>query len=122
MFAADLIVIPILPSPYDIWSSEETFKLYSEITTTKKIKAFVMLNSVPTQRTQKMQTEALETLKDVCKEYHLKIMKSSLSYRVGYKESAALGLGVIESTGANYKKAGEEFLLFYKELNKEALK
>lgn len=122
MFAADLIVMPIMPAPYDIWSSEDTFKLYREISTTKKIKALIVLNALPPQKTQRMQAEALETLRDICKEYDLKIMKSALTYRVGYKESASNGIGVIESGGENYKKAGEEFLQFFKELNREAQK
>jgi chromosome partitioning protein len=30
MLAADLLVIPVQPSPYDVWAAEETLKLVEE--------------------------------------------------------------------------------------------
>ena len=32
MLAADLLVIPVQPSPYDVWAAEETVKLIEEAT------------------------------------------------------------------------------------------
>jgi chromosome partitioning protein len=35
MLAADLLVIPVQPSPYDVWAAEETLKLVEEASVLK---------------------------------------------------------------------------------------
>jgi len=37
MLAADLLVIPVQPSPYDVWAAEETLKLVEEATVLKDL-------------------------------------------------------------------------------------
>jgi chromosome partitioning protein len=54
IFASDILIIPIGASPYDIWSTEDTFQLYKEISSTKNFKACVLLNMLPVLGNQKI--------------------------------------------------------------------
>lgn len=118
IIAADLLIIPIGASPYDIWSTEDTFQLYEEISTTKDIKACVLLNMLPALGNQKITTEVYDILNKFSETYKISVLDSFLCYRVSFKESASFGLGVFECEGEKHEKSSEEIKKLFEEINK----
>ena len=87
MLAADLIVIPVRPTVFDIWSSEATWR---RIQTFRKECVFV-LNQCPivqSNRRLKEGVTALETMGG--------ILQPMVSARVDYQEAMQRGLGPTE--------------------------
>ena len=117
IYSADLLLIPVGASPYDVWATEDTFRLYSELATTKEIKGCVVLNMLSPNGKQKIAGEVLEVLNDLTSKHDLKILDSSLCFRVAYKESAANGIGVAEIESDKYEKAASEIKALFNEVN-----
>lgn len=116
--AADLLLVPLGASPFDVLASEATFKLFKEISTSKDIKGCVLLNMLPPLGNQKVVAEVLEFLEEITKKYKLQILKTSLFSRVAYKEIGLKGMGVCEFEGEKYEKAAAEIKALYNEINK----
>ena len=112
--ACDKIIVPIQPSQYDIWSSEETFEILDEIRQVKDIKAGIVLNQL-VQNTN-ISKDIIYLVNEFSKKYNLKKYKTRVFMRVAYKESSSKGLSVVEVKEAKYKKAKEEILSLYKEV------
>ncbi len=90
---ADAILIPVQPSPFDIWSSEELVQLIKarqEITDGKPKAAFLVSRVIRNTNLGKDVNEALES-------YGLPIFKSFTNQRISYAESIAKGETVLES-------------------------
>jgi chromosome partitioning protein len=90
---ADMILIPVQPSPFDIWSSEELvqmIKARQEITDGKPKAAFLVSRVIRNTNLGKDVNEALES-------YGLPIFKSFTNQRISYAESIAKGETVLES-------------------------
>lgn len=90
--ASDTILIPVQPSPFDVWAAAETVALIREAAVHKeRLKAVIAINRriVGTALGRDV-VEALEPL-------GLPILDASLSQRVVYAESAARGLSAIEA-------------------------
>jgi chromosome partitioning protein len=106
--AANVILIPLLPSQYDLWSSEETFKLIEEMRTFKHdLKVGAILNQVIAGTT--ISKEVQEVMDDFIKKYKLKMFDNKLYSRVAYKESVSEGLAVTEIlSNPKYEKAKDE--------------
>ena len=83
---ADLVIIPVTPSPLDVWATEPTVEL---ATGEKKVTAFVM-NRVPPR------AKISDQIRQKLVENNGKCLNSELGNRVLYAETAALGLGVTE--------------------------
>jgi chromosome partitioning protein len=92
MLASDLIVIPVQPSPYDVWASAETIALVREARQFKdKLAAvFVINRKIVNTAIGRDVAAALAQFEDV------PVSPVSLGQRVVYAESAARGLSVIE--------------------------
>ncbi len=108
IYAADLVIIPVMPSPYDLWA---TASILERVKTTQEIqpnkKAYFVLNRVNDQAAISRETaEALESL-------GCPIFKTRLHSRVVYADSAASGQSVLESGNA---KAKAEFEALYTEV------
>jgi chromosome partitioning protein len=91
--AADTVLIPVQPSPYDIWAVEplvELVKARREITDGKPQTAFVVSRQITGTRLATDIRQALE-------EYRLPLFKTGTSQRVIYPNSAASGSSVIDS-------------------------
>lgn len=83
---ADLVLVPVTPSPLDVWATEPTLELAQG---EKKATAFVM-NRVPPRANIKQETRRK------LREINANFLKCELGNRVLYAETAAIGLGVIE--------------------------
>ena len=108
IYAADLVIIPVMPSPYDLWA---TASILERVKTTQEIqpdkKAYFVLNRVNDQAAISRETaEALESL-------GCPIFITRLHSRVVYADSAASGQSVLESGNA---KAKAEFEALYTEV------
>jgi chromosome partitioning protein len=90
---ADMILIPVQPSPYDIWACEdlvEIIKARQEITDGKPKAAFVISRVIKNTQLGKEIREALEG-------YNLPVFKNFTTQRVVYAKSAATGLTVLST-------------------------
>lgn len=112
VMACDLLLIPLTPSPYDIWSSEETFKVLRQARIYKSIKAAVVLNQLI--KNTNISRDVRQALGDIAKEYELDICKTLLYSRVAYKESVSEGKAVCESMPQS--KADKEIQNLYQEV------
>ena len=91
IMASDLVVIPVQPSPYDVWATSDIAQLVREAQQFKeKLKAVFVIN-------RKIVNTAIG--RDVAKalaEFNFPVSHATLCQRVIYAESAAQGLSVIE--------------------------
>lgn len=90
--AADFILIPVQPSPYDIWATAELVDLVKqriEITDGKLQAAFVVSRAIKGTRIGEEVTKALDG-------YELPVLKSRITQRVIYPETAASGTTVFD--------------------------
>jgi chromosome partitioning protein len=92
IMASDLIVIPVQPSPYDVWAAANTATLINEAQQFKDgLRAVFVVN-------RKIVNTAIA--RDVCgalAEFGFPVSDVALCQRVIYAESAAQGLGVTEA-------------------------
>lgn len=112
IMACDFLLVPVTPSAYDVWSSEETFKVLRQARIYRKIKAAIVLNQVV--KNTNISQDVQRVLRDIAKEYDLKICRTILYSRVAYRESVSVGKGVCEYTQKS--KAGIEIQKLYKEV------
>lgn len=90
---ADIIIIPVQPSPYDIWASSdlvEIIKHRQQLTDDKPKAFFCISRKIASTSLGKEIVEALEG-------YALPIMKSYTSQRIIYAKSAAEGQTVFDT-------------------------
>lgn len=90
--AANFILIPVQPSPYDIWATADLVDLVKqrmEITDGKLRAAFVVSRAIKGTRIGKEITEALNG-------YDLPILATRITQRVSYPGSAAAGSTVLD--------------------------
>lgn len=90
--AADLVLIPVQPSPYDIWATSDLVELVKqriEITDGKLQAAFVVSRAI---KGTKIGSEVNEALTG----YDLPILETRITQRVIYPVSAASGSTVLD--------------------------
>jgi chromosome partitioning protein len=108
--AADLVLVPTLPSKYDIAATQDFFtQVLAEVTSLKEeVRAAILLNQVQagTSISQAAQ-EQLTALQHP-------LLDTLLHLYVAYKESAAVGLSVIEYDKGG--KAAQEMSALFTEL------
>ena len=92
IMAADLVLIPVQPSPYDVWAAKEIVDLLKEASGFKdKLKiAFTINRKIANTAIGRDVAEALAS-------YEVPVLKNALSQRVGFAESAGKGLTVLET-------------------------
>lgn len=91
IMAADLVLIPVQPSPYDVWAAREITELLSEASVFKEnLKcAFVINRKIVNTAIGRDVAEALAG-------FTLPVLHQSVCQRVGFAESAAQGKTVLE--------------------------
>lgn len=90
IMASDLIVIPIQPSPYDVWAGADTVALVNEARVFKEnLKAVFAINR------RIVNTAIGRDVAKALEQFAFPVLKG-LSQRVVYAESAAQGLAVAE--------------------------
>ena len=112
---ADVVLIPVQPSPYDIWASEdlvEVVKTRQQVTNGKPKAAFIISRQINN-------TNLGKEVRDALNGYELPVFKSGTFQRVIYAKTAASGSTVIDtdpngdaaSEIKNIAKELEEFLV-----------
>jgi len=102
--AASLVVVPVQPSPMDLWATDSTLRLAAR----EDVPAALVLNRVPPRAvlTAEM-ANALEA-------FETQITKARLGNRIGFASAMKDGLTVLETGGKS--KAADEVLALAKEL------
>lgn len=115
ILAADLVVVPLTPSQFDIWASEDTFTTIEEIKLgNEHLKTTLLLNQVV--HGTNLSDEVHEIMNDFYEKYRYHTYKNNLYHRIGFKESISDGLSVVEMKGEKFKKAAEEIEIIYDEV------
>lgn len=91
IMAADVVLIPVQPSPYDIWAADEVVKLIGEANVYKeRLKTAFVVN-------RKIANTAIgRDVGDALAAYPVPALVASVTQRVVFAEAAALGLAVHE--------------------------
>jgi chromosome partitioning protein len=107
---ADFILVPTLPSLYDLAATQEFFaKVLNEVAAIKgEIQTAIVLNQV------QVGTVIAKAAQEQLTEFGKPVLDTTLHMYVAYKESAAAGLAVTEYERNG--KASQEITAFYKEL------
>jgi chromosome partitioning protein len=91
IMASDLVIIPVQPSPYDVWAAKEIIDLLEEASIYKPTlkKVFAINRKIANTAIGRDVVEALS-------DYPLPVLKNALCQRVPFAESATQGLTVYE--------------------------
>lgn len=91
IMASDIVIIPVQPSPYDVWAAKEIVDLIEEAAAFKENlkSAFVINRKITNTAIGRDVAEALS-------KYSLPSLKAVVSQRVNFAESAGSGQTVLE--------------------------
>jgi chromosome partitioning protein len=98
--AADVVIIPVQPSPYDIWATADLVEVINarrDVTGGKPKAAFLISRSIRNTKLGKEITEALES-------YGLPVLKCGTMQRVAYPTTASEGKTVFEEPSSEAAK------------------
>jgi len=91
IMASDVVVIPVQPSPYDIWAAEEVVKLIDEARIYKEnIKSVFLVNRKITN------TAIGRDVREALAAYPVHVLDASVAQRVVFAEAAAQGQAIFE--------------------------
>lgn len=91
IMASDMIVIPVQPSPYDIWAAEEIVNLVKEALIYKEnIKTVFVINRKITN------TAIGRDVKEALAGYEIPVLETTIGQRVIFAEAVAQGQAVFE--------------------------
>lgn len=95
--AADFILIPVQPSPYDIWATSDLVDLVKqqiEMTDDRLKAAFVVSRAI-------QNTNIGKEVSTVLLDYGLPVLNARVAQRVSYPKSASLGKTVFDTEALN---------------------
>ncbi len=105
-----ILIIPTLPSVYDVWATEDTLKILLDARAIVDIPAYLLLNQVIRANIVK---EAEEAIRELAQQYNVGTLKTKIFSRVVYRNSIKEGKGVLEMDDV---KAKEEMYSLVAEL------
>jgi chromosome partitioning protein len=90
--SADLVIIPVQPSPYDVWAAQEIINLIKEATVFKEnLKAVFAIN-------RKIVNTAIgRDVAEALASFELPVLSAQICQRIAFAESAATGQTVLET-------------------------
>lgn len=91
IMASGAVIIPVQPSPYDVWSANEILELFkeSDVYRPDVRRAFVINRKIANTAIGRDVTAALA-------EYQLPVLKAAICQRVSFADSATLGKTVFD--------------------------
>ncbi|SCC95151.1 CobQ/CobB/MinD/ParA nucleotide binding domain protein [Thiomonas sp. X19] len=92
IMAADLVIIPVQPSPLDVWAADEVVKQIDEARIYKPA-----LNSVFAINRKIVNTALGRDVREALASYSVSALDASVCQRIVFAESAAQGLAVFET-------------------------
>jgi chromosome partitioning protein len=92
ILSADVVVIPVQPSPFDVWAAAETADLIKEARVFKEnLKAVIAIN-------RKIVNTAIgRDVREALSSLELPILAADISQRVGFAEAVASGQTVLDT-------------------------
>lgn len=106
MLAADVVLVPVQPSPYDVWACSDVVELLKEASVYKEAQKSVFLVN-----RRIVNTAIGRDVAEALAGYELPIMKASIAQRVAFAEAAATGSTVLEmAPGSPAAKEIEEVI------------
>ena len=95
IMASDLVLVPLTPSAFDMWSFENFLNKYRDVKDVKEAKgipfqACIILNKYTGK--SNMDKNVLEVVQD----FGMKVLETTIGDRVAYREGPINGVGVIE--------------------------
>lgn len=113
LMASNIALIPVQPSPYDVWSAGDILGILKEaLSFGASVKAaFVVNRKIPNSNLGRDVTDALA-------EHELPVFETHIQQRICYAESAGKGLSVVEmkQSSQSHKQAAEEIRTLVDEL------
>lgn len=94
--SADIVLVPVQPSPMDLWAIQPTLKICAS----ERVEALLVLNRVPPRG------KLLDAVAEVLKAEKMPVAKTRLGNRVAYAQAMMEGRGVTEAQ-ASSRAAGE---------------
>jgi chromosome partitioning protein len=98
--ASDIVVIPVQPSPYDVWAARDIVDLIAEVRVVKDLIAVFAVNR------RIVGTAIGRDVEKALADYPIGVLKTVICQRVSFAESAASGRTVLETEPAG-QAAGE---------------
>lgn len=93
LLASDIVIIPVQPSPYDVWATEETIKLVNEcLTFNENMKCAFVINRKITNTN--ISRDVLEAFAN----YDIPVLKTAICQRVIFAELAGQGSSVVRTS------------------------
>ncbi|MFY0992892.1 ParA family partition ATPase [Halomonas sp. C05BenzN] len=91
IMSSDVVLIPVQPSPYDIWAADEVVKLVQEASVFKEnLKSVFVIN-------RKIANTAIgRDVREALEAYELPTLEASVVQRVVFAEAAAVGKAIYE--------------------------
>lgn len=109
IMASDLVLVPVQPSPYDVWAAKEIIDLIVEATVFKpNLKTAFAINRKIVNTA--LGRDVVEALSD----YPIPVLAAAVCQRIAFAESAAFGQTVFETAPGN--PAGRELLALVDEI------
>lgn len=94
MLASDIILIPVQPSPFDLWSAAETVKAIKEAQVfNERLKVYFIISR------KIVGTVIAKSVNEALKDYGIGILKTQISQRIDFPETATNGKSVLEKSG-----------------------
>jgi chromosome partitioning protein len=107
--AADLVLIPVQPSPYDVWAAQEVINPIQEASVFKEnLKSVFVINRKITN------TAIGRDVAEALSGYGVPVLRSQICQRVSFAESAASGQTVMEIDPNG--QAAQEIIVLVNEL------
>jgi chromosome partitioning protein len=107
--ASDMVIVPIMPSPYDIWAANKIIEIITEIQVAKpNLKAVFAVNR------KVVNTAIGKSIGGVLNEYPFPVLKTTIGQRVAFVDSAAKGMAVVETEPRGH--AAEEIRALTREI------
>ncbi|MDB9509605.1 AAA family ATPase [Kamptonema animale CS-326] len=92
IMASNIVLIPVQPSPYDIWATEKVISLIREASVYKD-----WLKSVFVINRKIVNTSIGRDVAEALSGYQIPVLKSAICQRVAFAESATIGCTVLET-------------------------
>ncbi|RYE24335.1 MAG: cobyrinic acid a,c-diamide synthase [Sphingobacteriaceae bacterium] len=93
--ASDVVIMPIQPSPYDIWAASEVVNLIKEVA--EPIENYKTIKSAFLINRKIVNTVIGRDIELALQQYKLDVLQTQICQRISYAESAATGLAIVEA-------------------------
>ncbi|MDB9315606.1 AAA family ATPase [Spirulina sp. CS-785/01] len=109
---SDLVIIPFLPSSFDVWTLDSVSELLDEARAfNEKLRAICILNRADPKHTSRDNTEAIAVAQDYPQ---LEYIPTAIVNRKAFRRATDQGLSVVELTGRDRNlKANREIQALY---------